>query len=478
MRKIVVILTLIVSVVSLFPEDEFFSDDTNFDDMNMDAFFGEDEDFIEEVEDSSDSVAETSELLTTDGVEWGGSFDSSIAIGVSYREYPSISGLFDHEKYEEIFTPKLDATLFFNSRPKKDVRYHGKFKTSLPFYDSATVDVYNEDYSQTPAEVEIPRLEVFELYTDFDYKSKVYFRIGKQNAEWGVGYFFSPADFLSVTAIDPEDPEVVREGPIAIKSSIPFGLNSISMFISVPEDIFSKEDASVSDITLAPQLQMLLGDTEISSGLFFQKDLSPKAMIAATYSTNKSIGKLSFFGEAVGMYGSDKKRINGIYNYESRSEETIFSGTIGFSWSKQLKENDFSFSGQYLYNGEGYSKNDQAIGLIEEEFSKTAEDNFFIGEVITGDLKANDLLNRNRHYIAANFGISDLFKNEDLSFSAFTMMNLVDISGFVKPTLSYEFFDYASADLSVSFNLSDEGEEYFADRVAYEIKFNLGSGNF
>lgn len=87
-------------------------------------------------------------------------------------------------------------------------------------------------------------------------------------------------------------------------------------------------------------------------------------------------------------------------------------------------------------------------------------------------------MNRNQHYLGANFGISNLFNNEDLSISAFTMMNLVDISGFVKPSITYAFFDHISTTLGTTFNFSDEGDEYYGDRFAVSLSFSLGGGSF
>lgn len=472
MKKILIIFMILLPLSVTFAEDDFFSDDTSFDEMDMEDLFGEDDDFIEEVEDTSDTVAEASELLTTDGVEWGGSFSSSISAGVSYTDFPGVSDLFDHNVYNEDFTPKLSATLYFNSRPKSNVRFHGKFKTSLPFYDSATVDVYANDGSKIPTEVKIPKIKIYELYSDFDYKSKVYFRVGKQNARWGVGYFFSPADFLSMENIDLSDPEADREGPIAIKMSMPFGLNNVYMFVSVPEDVFTKEDASISDLIVAPQAQFLLGDTEISTGLFYQKNLAPKAMVAATYSTNNNIGKFSFFGEAVGMYGSDRNYLqDDLTTFKKIDDEYFFKGTVGFRWSRDIKENKFSLAAQYLYNGDGYEKDDKALTLLNNPV-------YAVSKVLSGDLGSYDILYKNRHYLGLNFAIDELFKNEKLSLNLLTLMNLADISGYVNPAIRYEFFDYVTGEIGASFNLSDDGDEYYNDRLGFHIKFEFGVGDF
>ena len=39
---------------------------------------------------------------------------------------------------------------------------------------------------------------VSELFSDFQFRDTLFFRAGKQTINWGVGYFFSPADLLYI----------------------------------------------------------------------------------------------------------------------------------------------------------------------------------------------------------------------------------------------------------------------------------------
>ncbi|MBN2616694.1 MAG: hypothetical protein JXR64_00130, partial [Spirochaetales bacterium] len=455
MKKILPIL-LIFSTFVLFSQDadeDFFSDDMNFEDMDMDSMFGDanDDSFLEVVEDKSNEIAApSSELLTTTGVEWGGSFNSSITTGVSYSDFPSADHIFNDDYYSESFSPDLSASLHFNARPTESTRFFGKFTTEIPFYKSANALI--EDPANPGAEdkamfyeVKIPEIKIYELFTDFNYNNKLFFRVGKQNAKWGVGYFFSPADFLSLETIDPENPTADREGPIAIKMSMPFGLNNLYTYITVPNSVFSDGEASISDLILAPMFQMLIGDTEISTGIYFQKDSAKRAMVSATYGTNFTFGKLSFFGEAVGLYGSDKTFITDEYLTKTYDDKLFFNGTAGFMWSKTILENNFSLVAQYFYNGEGYDNDSDVVknvmGVYQGDISGIPYQYLSnVALLADSDLGYSDLMNRSQHYLGASFGISNLFDNEDLSLSAFTMMNLADISGFVKPSISYTFF--------------------------------------
>lgn len=478
MKKLLILLMILFSPVVVFTqeEDDFFSEDIDFDDMDLDSMFSDEEEFVEEVEDQSDEVMEaSSELLTTEGVEFGGSYSASIGAGLTYSKLDKFEGLWDKDYYDDTFSPSIDASLHFNARPTEDLRFFGKVKTSIPFYKSAKVFVPTdnpltdeEEEDPSAQKVSIPDIYIYELFNDFNYDKKVYFRVGKQNAKWGVGYFFSPADFLSLQAIDPEDPEADREGPIAVKVSAPFGLNNIFAYITVPDTIFDDPDnASADDLILAPLFQALVGDVEISTGIYYQKDSAKRGMVSATYGTNSNAGKFSFFGEAVGLYGSDKVFIKDDYTTQKIDDEFFFNGTVGLTWNKEIKDNNFSLALQYLYNGEGYDKDDNA-----------ADTEVLYGYVISKEISKSDAFYRHKHYMGGNFSIKDLFANEDLSISVFTMLNLVDISGYVKPSVTYEFFDELSTTFSTNFNVSDEGDEFFSDRLGFELTFNLGGGDF
>ncbi|MGL1890474.1 MAG: hypothetical protein OCD02_02555 [Spirochaetaceae bacterium] len=494
MKKILAII-LMCSSFFIFAEEvgeDFFSDDVDLENFDFDDMFGEegDDSFLEVVEDTSDQVAETSsELLTTKGVEWGGSFSASISAGLTYTDLPGFSDLADPDENEETFSPDLSATLYFNARPTDSTRYYGKVSTSIPFYNSANALLEDSDnpgdvLEGNFAEVQIPAITIEELFTDFNYDNKLFFRVGKQNAKWGVGYFFSPADFLSLESIDPENPEADREGPIAIKMSMPFGLDNLYTFITVPNSVFEdSSDASISDLIVAPMYQILLGETEVSTGFYYQKDSAPRGMVSATYGTNSNFGQWSFFGEAVGLYGSDKTFIEDDYTTTTYDEKLFFNGTAGFMWSKDILENSFRFIGQYYYNGEGYDSDSTIVKDVTALYSLMAQEDLSaavtLAPLLADGVGFSDLTNRHKHYLGLSFSISNLFDNEDLSISAFSLLNLVDVSGFIKPSITYSLFDDLSMSLGATFDVSDDGDEYdFGDEFAISLTVNLGGGSF
>jgi len=91
------------------------------------------------------------------------------------------------------------------------------------------------------------------------------------------------------------------------------------------------------------------------------------------------------------------------------------------------------------------------------------------------------ILNSGRHYAAASFSKSD-FLADDLSFSLFAIGNLSDLSAYLKPGLSYAFFDGMSMSLSALFAVGFDSGEYVVlndgRAIGVSIALTLGSGAF
>ncbi len=59
------------------------------------------------------------------------------------------------------------------------------------------------------------RLKLRELFSDFNYENRVFFRAGETKRAVGSGLFFSPADVISAGRIDPQDPPIRNwKGPL------------------------------------------------------------------------------------------------------------------------------------------------------------------------------------------------------------------------------------------------------------------------
>jgi len=402
----------------------------------------------------------TTDLLTSKtGVTIGGSYHFKAAASVieDDLENPSFGSL------DNTFSIDLGTTLFFDARPDDTIRVLGKVVVAYPFSykaDDLATSTVNESRNFDDV------FHVTELFSDFNIDNKVFFRAGKSTINWGVGYFFSPADLLNVSTIDPENPDAELEGPVSVKMNVPVGLNNYYLYVIAPEGI-----ASASQLAVAPKAEFVAGDTEIALGAYYQKDHVPAGMV--TFTTG--IGDVSFFGEGVVTYGSDKTFVKSDFTTVTYNDTFFFKGTAGarYQWSDDLSNFSFNVAAQYLYNGEGYGTDDQTF-LTQNR--QNAMISIMSG---SGALSLSDLVQTGRHYAAGSFSWNKMFQS-DFTLSVFFLGNLSDGSGMLKPALSYSGFNDIDISLSVPYSYGESGDEYTpqGDSLSASLTFSLGGTAF
>ncbi len=426
----------------------------------------------------------------------------------------------------------LSGNLYFSARPSADLRLFGKATFAFPFgvdavslagYNSLITKLnkagnsstWNDGNSLTTTDasanlasaaadagVTLPNIKIWEFYSDFAIKDAVYFRAGKQMVKWGVGYFFQPADIISLTAVDVNDPKADREGPLAIKANVPIGVNNLDFYLIAPG---SSNLTSVLDLKPAARFQLVLGNWELGLGAAvndalnkasvmadgsLQYDRDVQAQFIATASG--AIGEFNVFGEGLvqryqsGLYFNDTA-----YNYTGTFDidnASLFinptthlptTGTVAFDHTIVANRDAWNFSGtagamytnddayltvmaQYYYNSNGYDN----IALVAKDVARylTASNNpldaSYKGiKLSTADLMAIALGYTGKHYVGVN--ISETFaKNSDISASAFWMANFSDLSGFVKPAVSIKITDQITLGLNTTIYYGAENTQF------------------
>ncbi len=442
---------------SLFGSDEsteISTDEDNLFGSEDNDMFSDNSELIEEVAD--DLMEDLSALLLTSdsGVEIGGSFFFDVTADWVGFDPDDISG----SDISDSLSLDLGATLFIDARPDEDTRVFAKADIISPFYTTTGPDGRKFEDIVT----------ITELFTDFNWDSQVFFRAGKQTVNWGVGYFFSPADLLSLSRIDPEAPDAELDGPIALKINYPSHLNNYYLYTVVPEEV-----ENYSDLTIAPMVELVIGNSEISMGAYYQYDKSPAAMTTIT----SAIGDVSVYGEGYISYGSDKAFVidDGGVTTTTYDDEVFFKGTVGasYSWSDDLSNYNLSFSGQYYYNGEGYEDSD-IVNVIE-----TPQ---LIGSGIVSSEPseiAAFLTDSGMHYGAVNANWREMF-GSDFTLNLFFIENFSSFSGMIKPGISWSGMDNIDISLSLSRMFGDAGEEYAiaGSTAAVSLGVSIGGTSF
>ncbi len=413
--RVVLAVLLICAVIAPAAADDLLSLDENdlFGGSSEEELFGSSDDggglfgggdaLVEDVVETDLALNELM-LTNEETVVIGGSYSFSVTPGQLW--------LLDADTDQGTLDVSLSSKLFFDARPDSDIRIYGEAVISYPF---ETVD-------ETRTFDDIISIE--ELFSDFTIGDSIFFRVGKQTINWGVGYFFSPADLLNLSEIDPSDPEADLEGPLSIKMNVPVGIDNLYGYVIFPD---GADD--ITDLAVAGKYETVLGAAEIGLGAYYREGQAPAAMMTIS----SGIGDISVFGEGVVRYGSDS---------DPDDDTLFFSATGGamFSWSDAESDLGFSFAGQYYFNGEG-------------------------------------LENNTMHYGAANLSVSLTSK---LSTGLFWYGNMSDLSGILKPSLTWQPADHVSTSLGLNYLYGDMGDELspFGKALAASVTFTLGGTSF
>lgn len=426
-------------LVVINDDDLFFSDDMIISDNNSsdDSFFSEDDMFSDSMIDEG-NVIESEEPLTFDisniyaenKFRFGCSF--SATLDGTFLWYDPLKDENRNTTYRKngfrdfSLVPKIKSDFYFDFRPVNNLRFYAKakFKIPQPVFYPFTDKIDNV----FPDEKNV--ISWFEYFLDYNLKERIFFRLGKHTITWGVGYFFSPADVINLSAVDPENPTEQREGAISLRTQIVFPGTQNCLWLYVLPDIKTGENKNDKDesfnikkdvkyTAFAAKYELLVKNFEVGLGGWYQYGRTPRAVATLT----GGIRKVATFSELVFAYGTEEqwfpltKNGKGTPKYEDM--KTIFQATTGFSYT--WKEPKITLMGQYFFNGFG-SKDTKTLSEID--FLKLKNSYTYAG----------------KHFAVISLSKTDVFVR-DCNINLYTMLSLTDGSGVVQGTISYSFLN-------------------------------------
>ena len=420
-----------------------------------DLFGGGATPLVSDVEETTEDIATI--LLTNDETQIGGRFSTSITGDFGWNDIARVASDFTNPDTLGQSTA-LSTQLYLDARPDEDFRVFAKATVRAPF-DTTPAPANPDDPEERTFE---DIVQIDEMFADLDWNDTVFFRAGKQTLAWGVGHFFSPADLLSIAEIDPEDPEAELEGPIAIKTSVPLGTSGVYLYV-LPG--FADEPA---DTGFALKGETVIGGTEITGGLIYQRDVAPAGMVTVS----GSLGDVSVYAEGVLSYGSNRTFVEesgfplGV-EAVTRDDELFANATLGATYFLTPDEWDSSISvfGQYLYNGEGYADpsilSDNAAGVA--------------ALIAAGDLAVSDLISTGMHYSALSVSWMDILST-DFTGSVLWLQNYSDMSARIAPSVSATVLDSIDLTASLPLTFGDEGDEFSpnGDSISVSLVASFG----
>lgn len=300
-----------------------------------DDFFFDDDFMIEDVSSvSADSDLSKGILFESGSVKLGGSLSASISTTTPL--YSKEDKTFKDNLKDTDFTPVLSSTLSVDARPTSDLRIYTKLAFAYPFTNSS-IDITSLSSLSSINLSDV--INVKECFTDFNLGDNTFFRFGVHTVSWGTGLFYSPvSDLINTSSIDPEDTDAQVDGALNLRTQITFpnSLNCLWLYVVAPSDNKAIHTA------LAGKYEFLIGGWEFGTGLVYQYESAPKAMITAS----GSIKKLALFGEAVYQYGANKEWSE---NTDWNDKTSIFRGTVGITY--MWKDPGITLAAQYYYDG-------------------------------------------------------------------------------------------------------------------------------
>lgn len=320
-RRVLLVLALLIFLSGTGIADEY----------DFDLLFGGD--IFQELEESPQGGQAVETVLVGDRLEAGGSYRLGL-------DMSRLEGELDEAIRVEISRDELRVTLegdvYVDLRPNPTWRAFMKWKyagriSHVGFVSPPPVSMALLPFGEGSSES--LEISLHELFLDYTFRDKLYLRAGKQTVNWGVGYFFSPADVINISRIDPANPEELREGPVALKAQYPVGSSNYCLYL-IFEDM-----KGIKDIAVAPKVETVVGGTEIGLGGFYRAD-RPARLMATLSST---VGKVGVFAESVLTFGQ---------NPAPGDERLSWEGTVGGRYSYRDDEGlfDITTAAQYLYS--------------------------------------------------------------------------------------------------------------------------------
>ena len=403
----------------------------------------------------------------------GGSLDSSLKLNCNWAE--------PYEpKPDSTLTTNLNANLFFDARPSENLKLYGKFSFGFPFEKSLSglAVLQKKQLPLLPNGIAVPigvngavNISIRELYTDFSLKDIAFFRFGKHAVKWGTGYFYSPADIINLSRIDPQDPEADKEGPLSLRTHIviPRTQHNLWFYLLPPaESGFKTENTAV-----AAKAEFVFGNWEWGIGGRYRYDQAPKLV---TTLSGSIAGKVAVFAEGVFAWGSDYIYYkNGDYNSGyTEKNKAFFQATAGASYSNAKTHT--SVAAQYFYNGLGYRDTKEVQSIIEAGFQEAQKGNLLHDSVrAAGNITSMGHIGQ--HYIACTLSQNKI-GTEKLRARLFQQFAVSELQGMSVLTFSWNPNRLIGFSIGPAFTYPLSSESQAKSSAGFSLSVKMGGGKF
>lgn len=385
----------------------------------------------------------------------GGSLNSEL--GLKYSWADPYTPKDDHAKAfanpeMALLSPSIGANLFFDARPVQDLKLYGKFVFGFPFEKSLNGAAVAPPPSPpgTAAPVTVngsPNIKIWELYTDFSAKDIAFFRFGKHTVKWGTGYFYSPADVINISRINPQKPTADREGPVSLRTHIPIPKTQYNIWLYLLPDT---DQYKPQHTAAAGKAEFVFGNWELGIGGWYRYEKAPRLI---TTLSGSIAGQVAVFAEGVFAWGSDHTyhKNDAAFTPYKVINKPFFQATAGCSYSNAKSHT--TISAQYYYNGFGYNTDTEALQKIAA------------------------MGNRGQHYISLLLA-QDKIGSEKVSADLFQQFAITELEGLTTLNFNWRIYKFIQLSTGPSFSYPISPASYSKGSIGYNLSFKLGGGRF
>ncbi|TFG60866.1 MAG: hypothetical protein E4H36_11360 [Spirochaetales bacterium] len=340
---------------------------------------------------------------------------------------------------------------------------HGGISVRYPLHEA--VQAFGAD-----GPIPLPSLSVDSIYAVFKPLTWLRLTAGKKSYAWFPGYFFSPADYVNLSAVyplEPDDPadKVLREGPVSMEVSFLLSRHSVSLLLMA-------DDASkLEDLKLAARGELVFGPVTAGAGGYYTYQRKPSAFVTARV----EFPVVTVFAESIFYFGSDRIMLFPAADPSSWPEGLDAGPAEGFLYNQStggitaaVASLGLKGTFQYLYNGLGYPFSSAPI-LLSPGVDSLLQQN---------RISEADLVLPARHYAAADVAWS--IPRLPLRLAARWVMNFTDLSGLVEADFSVQPFSFLTAGFTVPFAYGPAGGEFSPSGMGMGLSFyvDLSTGTF
>ena len=391
------------------------------------------------------------------------------------------------QNWRDGFVGDFEGRVNLDARPAKEYRAKMSLKTAWPFEGEAVGAIPAP--TGGPSTITVPNLKVWELFADVNIKDAVFVRIGKQVSSWGLlGSAYSPSDVISLSPKDVTDLAAEREGPVALKVSVPASAwNANFTGLVLARDEYFAAGQTWRELGYAAKGEVLIKYTEIGVGAFYQRSAAPKLVGTLTsglgYLNLPFIRDVNIFSESALAWGSDKNIGSGtsptgaFSSLDKPDSGLYYQGSLGARYSNS--DLNYTISIEYFYNG---------LGSNDGDYARRAYYTLVSGQPLDGrTMSLGDVLNPGMHNLTALLTLTEIGGSK---FGSLTIwqQNLSDRSGWLREKLTFDPWDYVSLYAGLDWVYGGGGTEFairnldastaLPRRLSFFAGTTIGTGNF